>query len=266
MPTVRLVNPSRSKSRRSSRKSKTRRRRSRGMNKATRAAVSEMLSRKISASGGTMKRRKKNSTARRRSRRRASNPSRRRKRIAFQLAPRRVRRRRNPGLEGIGGNGLIPMIGGAAAGFFGARIIANVGPLASYNTGFAGYGLTALAGLGISYLAARFVDKQAATGVLVGTGLAVAARVYEDHMAPTATGGVSGDLAYYVSERFPFPQDNGGPYGLLPGNPYLQNPPFPSTSAAAVRAGAAAAAALPATAAPATGQDAAQRWGSTRWQ
>ena len=70
---------------------------------------------------------------------------------------------------------------------------------------------------------------------------------------------MSGDLAYYVDDRFPYPQGPGGPYVSFPGNPSLSNPPFPATSAAAVRAGAAAAsAALPA---PALHGIATGRWG-----
>jgi hypothetical protein len=67
-----------------------------------------------------------------------------------------------------------------------------------------------------------------------------------DHAASTGSvtsAAMSGDLAYYVDDRFPFPQGAGGPYVNFPGNPSLSNPPFPATSAAAVRAGAAAAAA-----------------------
>ena len=150
------------------------------------------------------------------------------------------------------------MIGGGAVGFFGSRFIPqNLPMLAQYNTGFMGYGLNALTGLGISWALGKFWNRQAGVGALVGTGLAVLSRIVVEQFGtatPSATTtapssaapGVSGDmdfdLGYYISDRFPYPQGSGGPFDAYPGTPWLQNPPFPATSAAAVRAGAAAAA------------------------
>jgi hypothetical protein len=217
---------------------------------------------------------------RRRNYRRRSNP-------LFALAPRRHRRRSsgrhrrrshrrrsNPGLSSFAQGGMLKMIGGAAAGFFGANALPSLIPqLAQYNVGVMGYGLNLGSGLLISWAAKRFVGPQAGLGALVGTGLSVLMRIIKDHAASTGSAtsaAMSGDLAYYVSDRFPFPQGDGGPYTLYPGNPSLLNPPFPATSAAAVRAGSGAAAA--ALTAPAMHGIATGRWGvdssgtASRWQ
>jgi len=150
---------------------------------------------------------------------------------------------------------MLKLVGGAAAGFFGANAIPALVPqLAAYNQGVTGYVLTAGAGLGVSWLAKKFVGPQAGLGAMVGTGLALVLRLIKDYGANSGSAtaaAMSGDLAYYGSDRFPYPQGDGGPYAMFPGNPSLANPPFPATSAAAVRAGAAAAAAaLPAPGAP----------------
>jgi len=129
--------------------------------------------------------------------------------------------------------------------------------LAQYNTGVVGYALNGATGLALSWALGKFWSRSAGIGGLVGTGLAVLSRIVVEQfgtatpsgtsIAPSsAAPGVSGDmdfdLGYYISDRFPYPQGAGGPFDAYPGSPYLQNPPFPSTSAAAVRAGAAAAA------------------------
>jgi len=166
----------------------------------------------------------------------------------------RGRRRRNPdGVSQLTSGGMLETIGGAAAGFFGANALPSLIPqLSQYNTGITGYILNGASGLVISWGLGKFVGKRVGYGALVGTGLSILLRIIKDHAATTgstASAAMSGDLAYYVSDRFPFPQGDGGPYVNFPGNPMLANPPFPATSAAAVRAGtAAAAAALPAAA------------------
>jgi hypothetical protein len=151
---------------------------------------------------------------------------------------------------------MISMVGGAGIAFFGSRMIPqNLPMLAQYNSGIVGYALNAGSGLAISWALGKFWNRQAGIGALVGTGVAIIARIISDRMATAtpastanASAAVSGlgadldmDLGYYVSDRFPFPQGNGGPFDVFPGSPYLQNPPFPATSASAVRAGAAAA-------------------------
>jgi hypothetical protein len=169
-------------------------------------------------------------------------------------------------------SGVVPLAIGGGIGYFGSRMIpASVPFLQPYNTGPTGFLLNIGAGLAL-YTAAGFVGfaRRFRPGILVGTAIAVAVRAYEGYMQPVAmpapAAAVSGDLGYYVSDRFPFPQGNGGPYDAFPGNPQLTTPPF-ATSAAGVRAGQAAAAVAlaPGSSSPAGGsplQVEAERWGS----
>jgi hypothetical protein len=122
-------------------------------------------------------------------------------------------------------------------------------------------------GLGLSWLLKKFWNKQAGTGALIGTGVAVIARFITDQMGSgtpssqaNASAAVSGmgadldfDLGYYI-EQFPLPQGaSAGPYGYPVGTPY-NSLPMVNTNASAVRAGQMAAqAALPAGAAGAAG-------------
>jgi len=214
--------------------------------------------------------------------RRRSNPSHyltrhnprhyRRRRHSFGFLRPRHRRGHNP--DGVmSTERLIPMLVGGAGGFFGARLIPqNIPFLVQYNTGITGYALNAASGFAVSWLL-KFWKRDAFVGGLVGTGLAVIARVITDQNPANAGSSMSGDLdfdlGYYTSDRFPFPQGPGGPYQQFPGTPYLSNPPFQPTGATAVAAGqAAAAAALPAAAAAPAAAKAhgmgADRWGS-RW-
>lgn len=225
------------------------------------------------------KRRRRNRAraSRRRNYRRRSNP-------LFALAPRKRyrrhrsggkkhRRRRNPSLESFTSGGMLQTVGGAAIGFFGSNALPSLIPqLAQYNTGITGYALQAGTGLALSWGLKRFMGKGWGTGALIGTGLSLLLRIVKDHAASSGSvtsAALSGDLAYYVDDRFPYAQGAGGPYSNFPGNPSLANPPFPATSAAAVRAGAAAAsAALPA---PAMNGIGTGRWGvnsggdASRW-
>ena len=221
-------------------------------------------------------RRRRSSTPHRRHRRH-SNPHRRHRRHSLMLVGhRRHHRRRNPSLRGLTG-GLIPLALGGGVGYFGSRMIpASVPFLQPYNSGAGGFLLNIGAGF-LLYTAAGFVGpaRRLRPGILLGTALAVAVRAYETYMMPAApmpapAASVSGDLGYYVSDRFPFPQGNGGPYDAFPGTPQLTTPPFSTTSAAGVRAGQAAAAAalVPGAAAGGgTGSGSplevnAERWGS----
>lgn len=273
MPTVRLVNPSRSRRRRSSR---THRRR-RNVTAAQRAARSAFV-RKF-AGGGHMAKRKhhrrhrSSNPHRRHHRRHASNPHRRRRHHSLMLVgPRRHHRRhRNPGLRGMVG-GLIPLGAGVVGGYFASRMIpASIPQLQPYNTGLTGFALNGATGF-LAYLVVKRWNRTAGNGVLLGTAMALAVRAYETYMMPAIpaaapAAAVSGDLGYYVSDRFPFPQGPGGPYDPFVGTPALSTPPFATTSAAGVRAGQAAAAAalLPGAARGADGsplQVEAERWGS----
>jgi hypothetical protein len=221
----------------------------------------------------------------RRNYRRRSNPifamaaPRKRRRRYHRSSGRRRGRRRNPSEIGqLTSGGMLETIAGAAAGFFGANAIPSLVPqLANYNTGVSGYVLNAASGLGVAWLLGKFWNRKAGTGALIGTGLSVLLRIVKDNAASSGNvtaAAMSGDLAYYTDDRFPYPQGAGGPYAGFPGNPSLANPPFPATSAAAVRAGAAAAqAALPAAAAaaPSLHGIGTGRWGldsagnSSRW-
>jgi hypothetical protein len=223
-------------------------------------------------------RRSRKHRARRHARRR-SNP-----RMMFLAAPRRHhrrhrsnphrRRRRNASrvmaLSGLASGGMLQTIGGAAVGFFGSNALPALIPqLAQYNTGITGYALQGLSGLALAWGLRRFLGGSWGTGALIGTGLSLLLRIVKDQAMTTGSAtaaAMSGDLAYYASDRFPYPQDTGGPFGLFPGHPSLANPPFPATSAAAVRAGAAAASAAHSLTGIGTG-----RWGvsssgdASRW-
>ncbi len=183
----------------------------------------------------------------------------------------RRRRRHNPTIRGsvqkLFSGGMIKTTLGAFAGYTGARMIPAT-LLKQYNNGITGYALNVGAGLLTSWLVGM-ADAQAGQGAVIGTGLAVLSRVLVEQFKIGGTdlsGDMDFDLGYYTSDRFPFPQGAGGPYDTFPGSPSLLNPPFPATSAAAVRAGAAAAAAaLPAAAAPLAGVSEGGRWGAGRW-
>lgn len=223
---------------------------------------------------------------RRHHRRRSSNPHRRhrhsnphkrhhRRHSIMLVGRRRHRRHRNPSLRGLTG-GIVPLALGGGIGYFGSRMIpASIPFLQPYNNGAGGFLLNIGAGFAL-YTAAGFFSfaRRFRPGILVGTAIAVAVRAYEGYMQPVAmpapAAAVSGDLGYYVSDRFPFPQGNGGPYDPFVGTPSLSTPPFSTTSAAGVRAGQAAATAALAPAAAGGGVGAsgsplqveAERWGS----
>lgn len=274
MPTVRLVNPSRSRRRRSSRTHRRVHRRRRNTTAAQRAARSAFV-RKFAGGGHMAKKRHHRRRSHNPHRRHRSNPRRHHRHSLMLMGHRRHHRRRNPSLRGLTG-GLIPLSIGAGVGYFGSRMIPSSIPfLQPYNTGptgfllnlGSGYALYALAGL-------TNATRRFRPGILVGTVIAVAVRAYETYAMPAApisapAAAVSGDLGYYVSDRFPFPQGTGGPYDPFVGTPALATPPFSTTSAAGVRAGqAAAAAALTPGAAGGRGADGsplqveAERWGS----
>jgi len=278
MPTIRLVNPSRSRRRHSS-GTKRHRRRHRNTTAAQRAARAAFV-RKFAGGGHMAKKRhhRRRSNPHRNARRRhRSNPRRSHhtKRHHLMLfAPRRHHRRRNPGLRSTFGN-LLPLGAGVVGGYFVSRIVpASIPQLQPYNTGMTGFALNGATGF-LAYMIVKRWNRSAGTGILLGTGLAIAVRLYETYAmpaipAPAPAAAMSGDMGYYVSDRYPYPQGNGGPYDAYPGQPYLSTPPFPATSAAAVRAGAAAAAAAlpPAVASPGVSgggsplQVEAERWGS----
>lgn len=213
---------------------------------------------------------------RRHRRRRSSNPSRRRHRrryasrrgpiVVYAGARRRNRhhrrrnphrrhdRRRNPTAQEFFRANFWEAVGGAAVGFFGTQFLPeNIPILAQYNAGWTGYALDLGVGLGLSWLVAKFWSKPAGNYAMIGTGLAVLARIVTEQLgtgtpagqaAASMSGNLDYNLSYYTSDAFPFPQGPGGPYGPFPGTPALPGASM-VTSAAAVRAGRAAAAGVP---------------------
>lgn len=201
-------------------------------------------------------------------------------RYRTRRANRRHYRRHNPGMRsfmgGFSGSDLLYAGGGALVNGILARSVPQM-LVPQYNKGIPGYLLNVAAGGLGAFLIGRF-NRRAGQGAWIGMIVAVGQRVISDNFGSgtaAATGGLSGDLdfdlGYYTSDRFPYPQGNGGPYDAFPGSPYLAAPPYPVTSAAAVRAGAAAAAAaLPSAATPGTvaaaanlpGAPNAERWTS----
>ncbi|HVB99887.1 MAG TPA: hypothetical protein VNJ12_11230 [Candidatus Dormibacteraeota bacterium] len=184
-------------------------------------------------------------------------------------------RRRNP--FGINlGRELLPLTGGALVGGFGSRLIPGTF-LKAQNTGWMGYFLNLLSGGVLSWGGGEvFKSPEFATGGYVGTLLATAMRIAVEQFSIGGTAlqmsrDMDFDLAYYTSDRFPYPQGSGGPYDRFPGTPSLANPPFPATAASAVRAGAAAAAAaLPpggpaAASSPGVAGISNGRWAGSRW-
>ncbi|MGH8135065.1 MAG: hypothetical protein ACRER4_01860 [Steroidobacteraceae bacterium] len=164
--------------------------------------------------------------------------------------------------------GMIKTTIGAFAGFTGARMIPAT-LLKQWNNGVTGYALNIGSGLLTAWVVGM-ADSQAGQGAVIGTGLAVLSRILVEQFnvqgAGMGQGDLDFDLGYYVSDRFPYPQGSGGPYDSFPGSPSLLNPPFPATSAAAVRAGAAAAAAaLPGGVPAMAGVSEGGRWGTGRW-
>ena len=289
MPTVRLVNPSRKRRRHSSRKA----RRRRGMPAGLKAYWAKKRSRNASrkSGGGHMAKHKRHHRRRaiahrrrRTVRYRNRNPlmlfgaPKRRRHVRHHRRANRHHRRKNPDtIQSLTSGSMISMVGGGAIGFFGARMLPqNIPFLNNYNSGIPGYLLNAGSGLAISWLLKRFWNRQAGMGALVGTGVAVIARVITDNMGgatPSTTAGTSAavaglgsdldfDLGYYINE-FPFPQGaSAGPYGQFVGT-FRGGSPMVPTNASAVNAGAAAAAhALPAgtPASPAGGGNWSSNW------
>lgn len=175
----------------------------------------------------------------------------------------------------------LELVGGGVAGFFGARMIPqNIPFLAPYNSGVPGYLLNIGSGALISFALKMMKMPRAATGALVGAGVAVVARIITDNMAPAAPSSAAGasasmsgmgsdldyDLGYY-GDQWPFPQGAAaGPYPMFAGNP-RGGASFPASASTAVIAGQQALAA--ATAAGAGGNQGVPggpgRWDADRW-
>src|SRR5580704_10922072 len=168
MPKVRLVNPKRSRRRRSIRKARKRAMPA-GL-KAYWAKKRAANASRHSAGGGHMAKKRRHHRRRARSHRRRtirhrSNP------VMLFGAPRKRhrrhhrrranrRRRSNPSLRELTSGSMISMVGGAGIGFFGARMIPqNLPFLSTYNSGITGYLLNAGSGLAISWLLGKFWNR-----------------------------------------------------------------------------------------------------------
>lgn len=86
---------------------------------------------------------------------------------------------------------LLSLSLGAAAGMLGSKAAAQL-VLGGNNTGFMGLGATAVAGGIIAYAAKRFVGKEAAVGVIAGTGASIALALWQQYVSGTGTGAMSG--------------------------------------------------------------------------
>ena len=120
---------------------------------------------------------------------------------------RRGHRRSNPsGALGMGvrPNELLTLSLGA--GMLGSKALAQL-VLGSNNTGFMGLGATAIAGGVIAFAAKKFVGKEAAVGVIAGTGGAIALALWQQYVSGTGSGAMSGlgdpDMAGVLGEYRP---------------------------------------------------------------
>ncbi len=250
MPTVRLVNPRRSRVRRASRKRIPGRnakgrfvRRKRGRNPA--AGGGELLL--MNPKRRRVRNRSRASSPKRRYRRRRSNPvsyaaarpvRRRRRHNARALVVHR-RRRRNP--LSLGGRELIPTALWAIAGGVATRAIPQL-LLKDSNTGIFGYGANALTAVALSWAAERFVSPNAGKGVLIGGAVMLGGRLISDFFGKSlvsfgdvfgttgtsglgASGDPSFDLGIYAPNEFVVPTTSDG---VMQRNDY----PFMDPSAA----------------------------------
>jgi len=257
MPAVRLVNPSRLRRRRASRRSSARRGRRRNMpaglrnywakvrralsstkKKGVKNPVAKHRRRRRSMPAGlrrywASRRRSANPSRRRRrrnlfgrsrrrnySRRRRYNRSRGRSRVVYMSAPRR-RRRHNP-LLSVSLGELVPLTAWAVGGMAGTRIIPQM-VMPGSNTGLYGYGMNFVTAVGLSWLGGKFAGQRASQGLLVGGMVALASRILTDTLGTSGTfgGALAGDLdfdlGFYINNSFPLPTTGSGPFLLQPG-------------------------------------------------
>ena len=117
---------------------------------------------------------------------------------------RRPHHRRNPGdVLGVRTNDLLTLSLGAGAGMLGSKALAQL-VLGGDNTGLMGLAATAIAGGAIAFAAKKFVNKEAAVGVIAGTGGAIALALWQQYVSGTGTGSMSGlgdpDMAGVLGE------------------------------------------------------------------
>lgn len=103
-------------------------------------------------------------------------------------------------------NDLLTLSLGAGAGMLGSKALAQL-VLGSNNNGLMGLGATAIAGGVIAFAAKKFVGKEAAVGVIAGTGGAIALALWQQYVSGTGTGSMSGlgdpDMAGVLGEFRP---------------------------------------------------------------
>lgn len=236
MPTVRLVNPRRSRVRRVSGKRIPGRnakgrfvRRKRGRNPV--AGGGELLL--MNPKRRRVRNRSRASSHKRRYRRRRSNPvsyaaarpvRRRRRSNASAVVVHRRGRRSNP--LSLGGRELIPTALWAIAGGVATRAIPQL-LLKDSNTGIFGYGANALTAVALSWAAERFVSPNAGKGVLIGGAVMLGGRLISDFFGKSlvsfgdvfGTTGTSGlgaqgdpsfDLGLYTQNEFVVPTTSDG--------------------------------------------------------
>lgn len=210
--TVRLVNPHKRKSRKSSGARRPKRKRNMG--------------------GGELlimtnpKKRSSRSSRRRRSRnRKHRNPSVRQVRRNHSFR----RRRRNPSIGGFSSSELLKLGLGAAGGAIGARYLTQLA-LGDKNTGPMGYGANIAAALALAWVAAKYAGRDIAAGVAAGGISAVILRLWSEQVSktsPAALSGYLGDLDFsndglgaYIDSGFPLPTQSStqGNYLVVPPN------------------------------------------------
>jgi hypothetical protein len=142
-----------------------------------------------------------------RNRRRSSAKSRRPNPFRSTKVRRRGHRRSNPsGALGINSKSLLELSLGAAVGMLGSKAAAQA-VLGSNNSGWMGLGATAIAGGVLAWGAKKFVGKEAAVGVIAGTGGAIALALWQQYVSGTGSGSMSGlgdpDMAGVLGEYRP---------------------------------------------------------------
>jgi hypothetical protein len=122
-----------------------------------------------------------------RSRRRSSAKSRRSNPFRSTKVRRRSHRRSNPsGALGVNSKSLLELSLGAAVGMLGSKAAAQA-VLGSNNSGWMGLGATAIAGGVLAWGAKKFVGKEAAVGVIAGTGGAIALALWQTYVSGTGS-------------------------------------------------------------------------------
>lgn len=280
MPTVRVVNPKRSRVRRANAKRVRRGRdrhgrflkRKRGRNPA--AGGGELLL--MNPKRRRVRRNRAHHTRRRNYRRRRKNPvsyamarpvRRRRRSYANPRGMRVVRRRRHRNPFGISGREIVGMSLWAIAGGVATRAIPQM-LMPDQNSGFMGYAANAVTAGVLGYVGDRFIGGSAGKGILIGGLVMLGGRIISDLFGKSlvsfgdvfGTTGTSGlgahgdpsfDLGLYTPNEFVVPTVSEGDkmatsYSFWPGGP--GSTPVVATPAGpvAVPSRAAAAAAAPA--------------------